>query len=109
MGLSLIAFDTDHIKQYVFGTDKLREIRGASSILDYLNRFGMTDLAEDPSYHAQRCLQMVAEGFFSLDLDKAHEFGEAVQRMYHIGTGDAASITYVVQALPNKYKDTGGC
>ena len=34
----LVALDTNHIKQYVFATDKLKEIRGASSILDNLNR-----------------------------------------------------------------------
>jgi hypothetical protein len=38
LGKSLVAMDTDHIKQYVFATDKLKEIRGASSILDRLNR-----------------------------------------------------------------------
>jgi len=31
-------FDTPSIKQYVFGTDTLREIRGASAMLDRLNR-----------------------------------------------------------------------
>ncbi len=39
MGDSLIVlFDTPSIKQYVFGTDVLREIRGASANLDRLNR-----------------------------------------------------------------------
>jgi hypothetical protein len=52
VGLSLIAFDTNAIKQYVFGTDKLREIRGASSILDNLNRDSMINLAEDEMYQA---------------------------------------------------------
>lgn len=34
----LVSFDTPSIKQFVFGTDALREIRGASAILDQLNR-----------------------------------------------------------------------
>ncbi|GIW92215.1 MAG: hypothetical protein KatS3mg110_0256 [Pirellulaceae bacterium] len=34
----LVVFDTPSIKQYVFGTDVLREIRGASANLDELNR-----------------------------------------------------------------------
>ncbi|HID21648.1 MAG TPA: hypothetical protein EYP14_04520, partial [Planctomycetaceae bacterium] len=34
----LVVFDTPSIKQYVFGTDPLREIRGASANLDRLNR-----------------------------------------------------------------------
>ncbi len=43
---SLIAFDTDHIKGYVFGTNRLKEIRGASSILDRLNREKTVEMAE---------------------------------------------------------------
>jgi hypothetical protein len=43
-GLSLVAFDTDHIKEYVFGTDRLKEIRGASSLLDRLNRREMEEV-----------------------------------------------------------------
>jgi CRISPR/Cas system-associated protein Cas10 (large subunit of type III CRISPR-Cas system) len=34
----IVAFDTDQIKDYVFTTDKLREVRGASYLLDKLNR-----------------------------------------------------------------------
>jgi hypothetical protein len=33
----LVALDTDRIKSYVFATSKLREIRGASALLDELN------------------------------------------------------------------------
>jgi hypothetical protein len=33
----LVAWDTDQIKGYVFATQKLREIRGASALLDSLN------------------------------------------------------------------------
>lgn len=35
---TIVVFDTPSIKQYVFGTDPLREIRGASALLDSLNR-----------------------------------------------------------------------
>lgn len=37
----VVVFDTPSIKQYVFGTDVLREIRGASANLDGLNRSDM--------------------------------------------------------------------
>ena len=47
MRKSLVALDTDHIKGYVFGTDKLKEIRGASSLLDRLNRQVMRELMGD--------------------------------------------------------------
>ena len=35
--LSVLSFDTDRIKKYVFATSKLKEIRGASALLDNLN------------------------------------------------------------------------
>lgn len=38
MPKSLVAFDTDQIKRYVFETRFLKEIRGASALLDRLNR-----------------------------------------------------------------------
>jgi CRISPR/Cas system-associated protein Cas10 (large subunit of type III CRISPR-Cas system) len=38
----LVSFDTDRIKEYVFATDKLREVRGASSLLTHLNE-SLTD------------------------------------------------------------------
>ena len=33
----LVRFDTDRIKDYVFATDRLREVRGASALLTWLN------------------------------------------------------------------------
>ncbi|MBI2840802.1 MAG: hypothetical protein HYX75_20990 [Acidobacteria bacterium] len=36
----LVVFDVPSIKDYVFGTDRLVEIRGASALLDHLNRIG---------------------------------------------------------------------
>ena len=35
---SVLSFDTDRIKKYIFATSKLKEIRGASALLDSLNR-----------------------------------------------------------------------
>jgi len=43
---SLILMDTDRIKDYVFGTNKLKDIRGASAILDELNRITMPDIVK---------------------------------------------------------------
>ena len=37
MAQSLILLDTDRIKEYVFATGKLAEIRGASALLEKLN------------------------------------------------------------------------
>ncbi len=38
MAQSMVAFDTDRIKDYVFATGRLAEIRGASGLLEELNR-----------------------------------------------------------------------
>jgi len=109
VGLSLVAFDTDHIKEYVFGTDQLKEIRGASSLLDYLNRNRMVDLARslDLSFKEEQIIYANGgSGLFLIDSAKAVEFGTQVQREYRRLTAGGASITYVVQSLPAGAPDT---
>ncbi len=98
MGLSLVAFDTDHIKSYVFATDKLKEICGASSLLDRLNRDVMRELAE--SYGGKKIYANGGSGLFLIDSAKAEEFGTQVQQEYQQLTAGGASVTYVVQLLP---------
>ena len=104
MRKSLVAFDTNHIKQYVFGTDKLREIRGASSILDKLNRYSMRDTAKEAGFPIEEVYTNGGGGLFLIDSDKALDFGQRVQRMYREQTGYGASITYLVQELPEHIK-----
>jgi len=100
---SLVAFDTDHIKEYVFGTDKLKEIRGASALLDYLNRIEMTRLGDD--YQAKTIYAHGGSGLFLIDADRADEFGQRVQWKYRDESRGGASITYVVQDLPANVTD----
>jgi hypothetical protein len=104
VGLSLIAFDTNHIKRYVFATNKLKEIRGASSLLDYLNRSVMCELAD--KHHATRIYANGGSGLFRIATERAEAFGQAVQREYSDRTGGSASITYVHVPLPEG--STGG-
>lgn len=115
MQKSLVAFDTDHIKGYVFGTDRLKEIRGASALLDDLNRVDMLAIAKqfcrekgidyddtrDPIYLNG------GSGLFLLMTDRktAEEFGERVQKRYRTATYGGASITYVVHELPQDLPD----
>lgn len=42
----LVRFDTDRIKDYVFATDRLREVRGASRLLTQLNEVESPNLVE---------------------------------------------------------------
>src|SRR5262249_15513582 len=45
----LVVLDTPSIKQFIFGTDALAEVRGASALLDRLNRFDTADqLGQEP-------------------------------------------------------------
>lgn len=98
MGLSLIAFDTDHIKRYVFGTNKLKEIRGASSLLDSLNRITMNESAGQ--YQAKKIYTNGGSGLFLLPAEQAEAFGQRVQQAFQQKTGTGASITYVIEPLP---------
>lgn len=100
MGLSLVAFDTDHIKEYVFGTDRLKEIRGASSLLDRLNRQEMEEVASKHGIQVWRIYANGGAGLFVVDSDRAQEFNLLVQQMYREKSKGRASITGVVQELP---------
>jgi hypothetical protein len=108
---SLVAFDTDHIKGYVFGTDRLKEIRGASALLDKLNRNVMLEIAR--SYCQQKKIKYEpiylngGSGLFLLMAGKemAHEFGKLVQKRYQEDTDGGASVTYVVYELREDLPD----
>ena len=101
---ALIAFDTNHIKSYVFGTNKLKEIRGASSILDKLNRDDTVKAVNNFKKSEDTMQEVYAYGgsaLFVVDSDKAEEIGKTVQKLYHKETGGGASITYAIQPIPD--------
>ncbi len=97
MGLSLILFDTSHITEYVFGTNRLKEIRGASSLLDGLNRKTMK--AEGEKHGAKMIYTNAGVGLFAVDSGKAKGFEQDVTRAYSEATGGAAAIISAVQEL----------
>ncbi len=101
MRQTLVALDTDHIKQYVFATDRLKDIRGASSILDGLNRQEMNRIAD--SFNAKRVYTNGGSGLFLVEGDEktARGFGESVQKEYFLATKGGASISFAVQQLPD--------
>ncbi len=101
MQKSLVAFDTDHIKNYVFGTDRLKENRGASALLDRLNRQVMAEIAGNYEIEEDDIIyKHGGSGLFVVDSKRADEFGQEVQKKYRELTGGGASITYAVQPLP---------
>ena len=98
MQKSLVALDTNHLKSYIFKTDVLKEIRGASSVLDRLNRVVMVEMARESSAHL--IYAHGGSGLFLIDEDKADVFGKRVQRAFLDTSRGSSSITYAVQRLP---------
>lgn len=98
---TLVALDTDHIKQYVFATNKLKEIRGASSLLDHLNRREMKRLADE--YQAESIYTNGGSGMFLVQGDKnqAEAFARAIQQEYLKQTAGGATISFGVEEIPD--------
>lgn len=97
---ALIAFDTDRIKDYVFATDTLKEIRGASARLDELNRDLMPHLIRKADVAAQTIYAHGGGGLFLVAADKAEDARLAVEKAYRKYSGQAASVTGVMIAVP---------
>ena len=87
---SLVSLDTDKIHGYVFDTNRLQEIRGASSILDTLNRRTMSEIAKK-GYGGQKVFANGGAGLFLIEGDeaRAEEYGQRIQREYRENTNGA--------------------
>jgi hypothetical protein len=105
VGKSLVALDTDHIKKYVFATDKLKEIRGASSILDRLNREEMDSIVRQVDPDAIKIYANGGSGLFLLATDKADKIRQGIHSEFHSKTFGGATVTYAVQEIPDSIKD----
>lgn len=90
---SLILCDTDHVKHYVFSSYKLREVRGASAILDHLNRVESEALLQ--GVEGGSCLYSfggATMGRFSSP-EKASDAIRRLEKVYRERSAGAASIT----------------
>lgn len=93
---ALVSFDTDRVKDYVFATSKLVEVRGASALLEELNRhkmdqtvakvLGVTDIRPSRIYAAG------GSAMYQAPQDQADEVIQAVEGLYR-ETTVTASIT----------------
>jgi hypothetical protein len=99
MSRSLVALDTDQIKRYVFATGKLKEIRGASALLDQLNREKMIELVK--AVDGDQVYANGGSGLFEVDTEKAEPVIQAIKTTYRKKTG-TASITGVTVVLPSE-------
>lgn len=104
MARSLIAFDTDRIKRYIFATGTLKEIRGASRLLVTLNYEKMQHIVSrelgGTCYYAAG-----GSGLFSIEATRANEAIQRVQKIYADYTGGAATITGVEVELPADFDE----
>lgn len=100
MGQKLVSFDTDRIKEYVFATDKLKEIRGASAILDELNRWDMVEKSR--KFNAEKIYANGGSGMFSVSAPSANALIQAVEREYRLKTR-TGSITSAIADLPDGF------
>jgi len=116
----LVLLDTDKIKDYVFATNKLREIRGASAILDELNLestyqtlnsddFGEGNYDKVDGEWKHNCktikgntinweVMFLGGGSGKIlfaEEERARKFCQTMQEMYREETDNAASITAV--------------
>ena len=96
----LVSFDTDRIKEYVFATGKLKEIRGASAILDELNRWDMVEKGKE--FHAEQIYANGGSGMFTVPETCAEAFVQAVEKEYRLRTL-TSSITSAVTELPDGF------
>lgn len=99
MSRALLALDTDRIKDYVFATGVLRDIRGASAILDDLNRNQMERLVLHAAPAAATVYAHGGSGLFVVNSNHAEAARLAVQRRYLEAT-ESASVSSAVAELP---------
>ena len=94
MSKSLVALDTDRIKRYIFRTSSLKEIRGASAILDKLNRETTPEVIGGECIYANG-----GSGLFIVDSARANERIGAAELLYRTTT-HSATITGASVELP---------
>ncbi len=98
MRRSLISFDTDRIKEYVFATGDLKEIRGASGILDELNRKETERVIKRIDPTAEKIYANGGSAMF--EADEADLCIQAVENLYSAETV-TGSISGAFQSADN--------
>lgn len=97
MQKNVVLLDTDHIKRYVFGTDSLKEIRGASALFDELNRIAMAIEARKIDPDAQVIYANGGAGMFRIAAEKTDELIRTIRQHYREQTA-TGSITGVAES-----------
>ncbi len=95
---TLVLLDTDRIHDFVFSTNKLKEIRGASTILNELN---LVKTKEIMKKHMKDETGKIFLGggsgkFIFEDMSHAHNFCKEIEDAYRLYSAGEASITTAV-------------
>jgi len=92
----LVSLDTNRVKEYVFATGRLKEIQGASQLLDWLNRLEIQRFAEIPEYSGKLIFAGGGSAMVKFsDSTRAERFKQVIQARYLEET-QTASISGVV-------------
>lgn len=95
MGQALLGFDIPGIKAYVFGTGRLREIRGGSACLDHLNRQVIPDEVQRVAPSASLVFAGGGRGQFRLDSADVERAATAIRRAVRQFTDAAPRLAAV--------------
>lgn len=102
----LLITDTPGIKQFVFGTDTLAEVRGASALLDRLNREETECILRTNLPASSRLEAVYANGGTSqfvveADRESVETSIQALARTYRDSTGNDARIVWGLVSWPD--------
>ncbi len=93
----LVLLDVDKIYNYVFATNKLKEIRGASAILANLNLAETEVLCKSKKYKYEKIFIGGGSGKIIFhDIDNAKKFCKELEEIYRKRTNGDASITTAI-------------
>ncbi|MBO9129086.1 hypothetical protein [Bacillus sp. 165] len=114
----LLLLDTDKIKEYVFASSKLKEIRGASMLLEYLNtvesrkiiyrQFNLEDTYDKDEHEQFRILYLdggSGKVEFNSEID-AKKCGKKIEETYKKWTQSASVTWEVVKVNNDNYYET---
>ncbi len=100
----LVVLETQRVKSYLFGSRYLRETRGASLLLDRLNRVDTRSLLAQPDFRDAEIVYLGGGSGRILFPTRvaAERFAEAVAALYRDRTGSARISIEVLDRLPSE-------
>ncbi|MFO7265621.1 MAG: hypothetical protein C0P62_005445 [Bacillota bacterium] len=101
MAKALLSVEVPGIRRYVFGTDALREIRGASALLDEFNRVHMPSVVTSMADEVEVVFAGGGTALFLLPSDKAEAAAARLELEMRQRLGMASLNTAIVEVPDN--------